>query len=675
MVCPKKRDTTFMELVIPTATVLVYSLVCLSLGLRLTHLTIPSLDSKSSSNWLLIVCTAFLLGQATLGIVWQLLSIASFFREEVVIVACLLSFIAGVPLIRYVVLNGALEVQRAIKGWLQATIWWKFAIILIVAIVCVYFLHTFLPPQPRGDALAYYMAYPRLIADTGDIGAIPRGYESFAMVGIYGEMHFAVLMLFGNFINPDLFAWFTALAGTGMLIALGHRVGIAYRGSWLIVAALFTSSAFTIIIWDGKVDIFGMALGLAAYYWAFYLGENQRAALILGGLFTGFAIIAKISYAIFLPVTIAGIIFWQLYNTNEGKRLSVQFAVVAIRVGLILAFWGAIPAIPHVIKNTILFDAPLAPVIAENNEALIEQSWFTPETTNRILITYPFSLTFGSFWAQGGQISPLLLALLPLLFFLKVEDKKQRKLLVQITVVALGAIVLWSVIRASVFAPRYMFSPLLLFVLPIALAVEQVSSAKTLNRFSLITPIVVSFIIIISILQVQTALRFAVDTFLGQADECDYEFTNSDGSCRIARIVNEGASEGDQVLWFSYYTYWLRTDLSQCAILSSNISITQNWDDLSESDVDNIWYNLSAYDVEYVVVDQLTHGIFYDVIFDQLPDWVTLETFFDESTYLGLRIDYNQEQRPNNARLICEQIADNRWQAPSIDALIRQTSP
>lgn len=635
-----------------TLLVFAYALVCLLFGLRLVQLSRIGLNFRQKENWIVVTCSAFLLGQAVLAAIWQMIALAGLFTSGVVAIVCLLAVLSGVMLAPQLIRPTLSNLKTEARAWWQESLLWKLTILLAFVPIAIYALHTYMPPQPRGDALAFYMAYPRLIAGTGELSVIPSRFESFARVGIQGEMHYAVMLLFENFRNPELFTWLTALAGTGMLIALAEYAGAGRRSKWILAIFAFTSSAYTVIIWDGKVDTFGAAMGLAAYYWAFRVEGGNWSALALSGLFAGMAIIAKISYAAFLPLTVALIIFWRAFLILRDDLSLRRMALPLVQIGMMLAVFGALPAIPHVIKNTVLFNEPLAPIIAANNEALVEQSWFTPETTNRILISYPFSLTFGNFWAQGGQITPLILAFVPLLFFIQVPDDAQRQTLWQIGLLALIALGIWIIFRATVFAPRYMMSALMLGFVPVAFAADFISRHGRNAHLKRLIPVALSLVLLLSSLQAQFSTSHALDIFLSRADECSYEYTNTDGTCRITRVINSEADEGARVFYLSFYTYWLGADLAQCTI------------DSGPAQDQAVWDHLISHDIEYLVVDTLTHGSIYDTLMEEMPDWVTLDLFFDESSYLAFRVHIDRETPPTYH---CVETSPNIWQVQAIE--------
>jgi hypothetical protein len=247
------------------------------------------------------------------------------------------------------------------------------------------------------------------------------------------------------------------------------------RGQWLTLSILFSSTSVTWLSGDGKVDLFGAAFGLAAYYWAIQIRfARTKFALFLTGLFSGFSIVAKLSYAPVMVPSIALLVLWGYWDEIKDKsRWQLFFKSFAggslvILTGLIIAF------IPHFIKNGLLYHNPIAP-LGSGDMGWLNQTWFEPEMTHHILFTYPLALTYGSYWAQYGNLSPLILAFVPLALFLPRPHSLLASPLTIITLIALVAVGVWMLYSPSVLSPRYILASLLLLALLPARAAEYIS--------------------------------------------------------------------------------------------------------------------------------------------------------------------------------------------------------
>jgi hypothetical protein len=209
---------------------------------------------------------------------------------------------------------------------------------LVLLLVLLLGFVTLLPPTGGSDAEAFYLALPKLIAATHRLLPMPGGYEHFTQIGLQGEMHFAALMSVSNYHAAKLFVWPTSLAIGLMVMGLGKLVGLGRQGNYISIAILFTSTAFTNIIWDGKVDLFATAMGLSAYYWALQR-TSVPGAVKMAGLFTGLALVAKFS---FIPTLLPGVmllVFLQRNVNHADAFVHGGFWLKEIRTWFFFGAW------------------------------------------------------------------------------------------------------------------------------------------------------------------------------------------------------------------------------------------------------------------------------------------------------------------------------------------------
>jgi hypothetical protein len=295
-----------------------YSCACLGFGvllLRLANIR-SKVDNFSAGTWL---ATAFILGQGILASLWLLLALMGWFSPRIiagiVLVLALCSFILSWRRI-FDFANQA----RMIWLDLRSDTWGWQVLAGLTILLCLAWV-TSLGRPLMVDASAFYFVLPKIVAASHRLIPLPGTYEDFTSVGLHGEMHYAALMALRSPDAAKLFAWPTILVGAIMLLALGRHVGLGRRGQWIALAILFTSSAVIWLSGDGKVDLFAVSLGFAAYYWAIQVRNSSRQlALWLTGLFSGFALIAKMSYAPALIPGIALLLGWA-YLGDFRKRV------------------------------------------------------------------------------------------------------------------------------------------------------------------------------------------------------------------------------------------------------------------------------------------------------------------------------------------------------------------
>jgi hypothetical protein len=297
-----------------------------------------------------------------------------------------------------------------------------------------------------------------------------------------------------------------------------------------------------------------------------------------------------------------------------------------------LAFTFAVG--PHLIKNGVLFDNPLAP-FAGGSLGWADQVWFTPETSRRIVLTYPLALTFGNYWAQYGNLSPLLLAFSPLALLLARPRSVLDSALLAVTLAALLGVVTWLIVRPAVFSPRYILATLLLFALLPARAAEEVSQREARPRW-----LTTSVMGATSVTLVATGLFFAnvvffprltLDYLNDRVPEC-----GRDGQhCRSMVLINEDSQPGDRVFLASWHRYWLRGDLLQC------LSADEFNGGISGDTPEARWQVLYQQGFRYLLADYSTHaGILESLNLAALPAWVKAELIFEEEPIAVYRLSY-----------------------------------
>jgi hypothetical protein len=624
-----------------------YTIACFGAGaLVLRVLSVPPASRKTFSAGTELA-TAFILGQGVLASLWLLLALAHSFSPIIVIlgtaVCVLISAVLLLPCV-----GDFTKQARSICSELRADTWvWQVIGILTLLLGLAWV--TSLGRGITGDASAFYMALPKVIAASHRLVPLPGGYEAFTSFGLQGELHYAALMDLGSPDAAQLFAWPTILAGAAMLLALGRQVGLGRRGQWITLAILFTSSAVYMLSGDGKTDLFAAALGLAAYYWILQIRcGSQRLASWLTGLFCGFAIVAKLSY---IPVMAPGMVLllvWgfreNLLDSNQRKKNIIAFLTLGFQIlaGLLIALT------PHLIQNALLYHNPIAPFGMSN----VSETWFGLGTTHRIVLTYPLALTFGNYWGQYGDLSPLLLAFLPLALLLPRVRNWLLSPLSAVTLAATAGIIIWIFLQPSDIAPRYMLATLLLFALLPARAVEYVSQndvrpgwlAFWVMLCTITTLVAVGLLSLNSVFFPESTYRY----LSGKMPDCYREGQ----SCQAMVAINHDAAPGARVFLASYYRYWLRADLLQCLSTQADL------------DIDGTpavkWQTFYQRGFSYLLVDRSTQGIFLNGLdLANPPSWLKLVVLFQNDSIAVYRL---YAIRPPSRQVeTCRQVDPPSW--------------
>jgi hypothetical protein len=626
-----------------------YVIACLCLGSLLTRLLAVKSDRLANTSALAVLATAFLLGQGVLANVWLLLALPGWFSPQ--IVAGLLAFcvLGGVAFAWPTVLRCVCQLRSGLSSLRTEPLPWRILAFLTLLLLLLEGGGSLLRP-PRGDAVAFYMALPKVMAASHRLVPLP-GYEASTQIGLQGEMQFAALMSLGSAQAAKLFVWPTSLAVAVMLLAIGSKVGLGSRGKWIALVVLITSTAFTNVTTDGKVDLFAAAMGMAAFYWALQTGGRQSAlALRLTGLFTGLAVIAKFSYLAPLLPGILLLVVWQHILPSEersGSDSSISLARATVSLGI----WMVLPAIPHLLKNGILFGEPLAPFVSSGGQSWLPQTWYTPEFTRHIVLTYPLALVFGRYPMQHGNLSPLILAFAPLAFLLPRPRSIAGSRLVQITLAAVLGVIIFVIFRPAVLAPRFILAPLLMFIPFVARSAEYVAEMETKPRWLTAGILICLFITLpTTSLQLRRLPLDALEYVAGPVSDCDL----AGPICRASGIVNQQGALGDRVYLGTFYRYWLRPDLLQCINGTGDGGIS------SLQTPEARWTALYERGFRYLIMDETTHASTAAALDEaKTPAWLELIPLFHEDKHTVLRLESSDPTR--QPLMTCRQVNPPAW--------------
>lgn len=629
-----------------------YLLACLSFGAMLRYFLGGRRAVEQEVVEVALPATAFLLGHGALANLWLLIALSGWFSPGVLIGVLLLVTLSGLKFALQDFVYLARSVRSALLYFKGENWLWKALGLMALLLLCVKGAEALLPPV-NIDAVSFYLALPKVIAASHRLTPLP-GYEVFVQVGLLGELHYAALMSLASVQAAKLFLWSNYLPMVGLLLAIGARVGLSQRARFIAVLMLVTSTAVTYISADGKVDLFSAALGLAAFYWAMeFQGEHKTLALCLTGLFTGLAVIGKVSYLPVLVPAILLLLVWEWFSSSKPKTLRVSTLVPLVTLLAGLCFWSLLPFVPHVIKNVVLFHQPLAPFVGSGAQTIRDQIWFAPATTRRIVLTYPLVLVFGQYPMQYGNLSPLVLAFAPLLLVLPRPKSFSDSQLTRITLAGILGVVLWLIVRPSVVAPRYFLSPILMLIPAAAYAADyfyRKESKPHLIKAGILLSLF--FFTISSLEQVRGVPGTALRYLTGRISDCAV----GQAQCTALTAVNQEARPGDRVYLGIYYRYWLRPDLLQCV---SNTD--EQASALQPQTPEARWSYLFERGFHYLVTDKETHEPTVEA-FDpaRVPDWLKVTRLWSDDRYTVYRLETTDlSRRPS---LSCVQIHPPAWE-------------
>jgi hypothetical protein len=271
---------------------------------------------------------------------------------------------------------------------------------------------------------------------------------------------------------------------------------------------------------------------------------------------------AKFSYLLVIAVSLSVLLAWRLVVSRSQETKLVKSSVNLARVSVVMVIAAIVAWLPQLLKNGMLFEAPLAPFVGGQSDGnLLSQVWFSSEDTRKILLTYPLALVFGRYPMQGGGLSFLFLAFLPFLAWMARPASWRMSMTVAVTVAGLSGVLAWMLLRPSVIAPRYILASLLLLVPILAIAAEDVLAKKTAPLVLRAgTTLTVLFAIAASFWHLLPIPSAIISGFDSKGNACSLASPECDSFQKLSEI----ARPGDRLLIAAYYPYWLTPALLQC---------------------------------------------------------------------------------------------------------------
>ena len=282
-----------------------------------------------------LLATVLLLGQGLLGSIWLVLGLAGEFSLALIVGLLGLCLLIGAAVARRdfrdISLRLWAQMVNHLSG-LQAPV--RFVAVLALLVVALLgAFNAILPVRfGAGDGIAFYMVLAKVMAASQRVVPVSGHEYNHGVSGFMGEMHHAALLILDSEQAALLFVWVIALSMLAVLVALCGHLGVGRVGKWVAVVMMLSSTAVSFYLIDGKVDLFAAAMGVAALYWALQVerGGGLAPAVCLAGLFTGFAVVAKATYALAVALPVAAILFWSARQSRFSVSLWLPFALFAL---------------------------------------------------------------------------------------------------------------------------------------------------------------------------------------------------------------------------------------------------------------------------------------------------------------------------------------------------------
>ncbi len=525
-----------------------------------------------------LLATVLLLGQGLLASVWLILGLAGEFSLPLIVGLLGLCLLIGAAVDRreLVDISRRLWTQLVCHlSGLQAPVRFV-ALLAVLVVVLLAAFNAILPVRfGAGDGIAYYMVLAKVMAASHRVLPVSGHEHNHGVSGFLGEMHHAALLALNGEQTAMLFVWVTTMSMLALLVALCGNLGVGRMGKWVAVVMTLSSTTVSFYLIDGKVDIFAAAMGMAALYWALQVerGGGLTPAVCLAGLFTGFAVVAKATYALAVALPVVALLFWRARESRFLVSLWLPFVLFAL-----------LPFGPHAAKNILFFGEPFAPFFFLDPQAgaayRSQGSSYPPSVVRQMLLTYPFSLAYGDYTFQYGHISGLYIALGPLALLVPVRVWRRQENLVRFTLIILMAVIVAAVLLASrlPLRPRLTLPAFLALIPAFSFAAEYVFRASVAHAWFRGVMVASLCIALIGYSTLEQDFKRVVRYKILDSGICDMEgFPLPE--CHDMLALNELAGQGERInISWNDYKFWLRVDLIQC--LASREEKGLNWDNL-----------------------------------------------------------------------------------------------
>ena len=324
-------------------------------------------------------------------------------------------------------------------------------------------------PEIQYDSLNYHLAVPRIFIDNQGFVTTPHIAQSWFSLGI--QMDYLLFMLVGGQVAAKALNVVFVVLTCMVMMAFGQRF-FSHEAGWL-GAILYAT--MPLVAWEASTTYIDVALAcycllavVAAYRW---FHDQNTAWAIVTGIFTGFALSAKLNALVFLVPLGFLIGIMVLFRRDYAMRSRLVGLVAYGAAALVVAApWPALryvqtgnPVFPFL--NNI-FKSPLWPQVNET----FNFSTFGIGTSPGSLLRLPWEMSFSSVKfteAMPDTMIGLGLLVLPLIVFGRPRSRPLQFLIVLLVLFGLG----WAYTAQIL---RYFFP-----ALPLAYLVAGYALART----------------------------------------------------------------------------------------------------------------------------------------------------------------------------------------------------
>lgn len=611
----------------PTASVIEIILFHIPINLikitifAISAIGIGSLFYKRHRNNALI---SFLIGESFFSISFVLLFLTEIFNSITVSAICftgLLLFLRNFP--KNLTWSNLIFYFPGILGWIN-----RFAVGILG-------ISTFLAfSRLSYDAATQYFVQSKFLAITnqGDLLSLK---DNMAISALFmNGLHAAIIQIFGDS-AARMYTWLNGIISLAITWKIGQRNGVTNRTLPIFLTMSVTTTAFTDLLGDGKIDLLTLPFLLGAIYLLVVgIQEKEIKSFQIAGLFSGIAIVSRPHNALLL------LIFAFFYLALQQKLKNAKFTLsqlgnFAFPIIFISGF--------YLFANALILQNPLAPILTPTQEST---AWpFYPSQTLQILLTmmYPIVITYMGYFDTLGNMTPLVLSFLPLAISAFRNDRNSQtantnrsqteQTLSTLAVPALITIYSWLILFGFLlFEIRHILFLWLIMILFIAAQIQKYLDVPLLSE-----TIKISCLGLLVFMLFRTMLIFLI-TYTPYHQEPLQNFECKDlAPCQIVTKLNNIAKPAERILVLGGYRYYLRPDLLAETSTRKDYIRLENAAKISEN---AFWKEVICQNYRFIIYDSFYTQ--YILRFTELPSFTTLPDWIEASRLHDVTYsDYN----------------------------------
>jgi len=629
-----------LSLTLAALGVALFSISTAALGARLLTLILSNDEIKKHSP-LALFASAFLLGHISYSSIYIFLGAFGRLTAAASMALMAFSLLVGVQSLKRILPNKLSMDLSALNSYYKIL----FGLCLFILLAALLYSSS----RVSYDAVAFYLSDQKLTALTQRIQFFQN--NSFTVSEFQSAIPYAAMMqLFGDQ-AARMYSWVNGILILFFGLALAKQAGISRRAQILWAGILFTSTAFIDLSGDGKIDLVSVNAAMAAVYWIMDTQRNWRVHF-LTGLMAGFAMSLRPFNVFLVTIFIALTLFIRLYR--EKKFISFARATIQVVAGVLLML------ALHLYFNYFLLGDSLA--MFTDMQVINSSNWqwtFDPKYIWLARALYPLTVTFLNIPQSNGNISPIFVAVLPLLFIKNIRAKMNiSQTFADLTLAAFLTIALWITLSFTVVEIRYVLFLWAILFMSAALALEAALDASGFFP----APILKAAFVAALLFTAFRAVYFSVYTY-SPVEQGNQPRCENIAPCEALRFLHQDALLGARVLTMNPYRYYLRSDLLAC---SSSRAEIKSLRELSKNGANAFWEEAYRQGYTYVTYEE-NYGvrhlyIDYTPSPKTAPNWIKLKTLYasPDETIFVYRLD--AENPPILQEGVCKQNSAGIWE-------------